>query len=126
MHQNTLNQMMRTISLTIRQCPDRAHAVIKEDTVQQPYLKPSSLLHLQGVCTLSVHISLLHTCSMLPLVLQVQPTSTEQGKGLLPCMEVSSTTQSSFAPTLQAADLAATLSTAPAQELPADVLQQVR
>ena len=68
---------------------------------------------------------LLNMCFMPPLVLQGQPTSTEQGKGVLPCMELRCTKESSSAATLQAAGPSATLSTAPAQELPADVLQQV-
>ena len=69
---------------------------------------------------------LLNTLFILPLVLQGQPTSTKQGKVVLPCMELSSATQSSLAPTLQAAGPKAIISTAPAQELPADILQQVR
>lgn len=126
MHQNTLNQKMRTISLTIKQCPGRAHAILKEDTMQQFQLKHSNLLHLQGMCEIGVQSADGNVNLMLPLVLQGRPTSTEQGKGVLPCMERGDTMKSSFAPTLQAAGSSATLGTAPAQELPADVLQQVR
>ena len=50
MPQHILNQKMRTISLTVKQCPDRSHAVIRGDTLQQLQLNLSSLLHLQGVC----------------------------------------------------------------------------